>query len=213
MPTKTWVVGEEVLAADFNSYVQKQVVAQFANVAARDAALPAPTIGMLCYVADITALQIATTTAPTGWRTMWGTAVPTFRVWGGAGGQSVPQNVNTVLTYAAGASSNVGGVTVGGVFTCTAAIAGTWFFTYAASFQAHGTGARHLWLEHSNGARHGSVSGDDSLAVGMAATGSAFLTMAAGETLKVVTLHSGAGPLNMNPNANQYFQGRYLGAA
>lgn len=45
MPTKTWVVGEEVLAADFNTYVQTQVVARFATVAARDAAWPAATAG------------------------------------------------------------------------------------------------------------------------------------------------------------------------
>ena len=45
MPQKTWVVGEEVLAADFNTYVQNQVVAKFATVAARDAAWPAATAG------------------------------------------------------------------------------------------------------------------------------------------------------------------------
>jgi len=45
MPTKTWVVGEEVLAADFNNYVQTQVVARFATAAARDTAWPAATAG------------------------------------------------------------------------------------------------------------------------------------------------------------------------
>lgn len=45
MPTKTWVVGEEVLAPDFNTYVQKQVVPTFATVAARNAAYPAATAG------------------------------------------------------------------------------------------------------------------------------------------------------------------------
>jgi len=45
MPQKTWVVGEEVLAADFNTYVQNQVVPRFATVAARDAAWPAATAG------------------------------------------------------------------------------------------------------------------------------------------------------------------------
>lgn len=66
MPTKTWVVGEEVLAADFNSYVQKQIVATFANAAARDAAIPGPTEGMMCYLNDVHQLQVrrATLWAP-----------------------------------------------------------------------------------------------------------------------------------------------------
>lgn len=49
--TKTWVVGEEVLAPDFNSYVQTQVVAQFANAAARDA-WGAPPVGAFCVTTD-----------------------------------------------------------------------------------------------------------------------------------------------------------------
>lgn len=60
MPTKSWVVGEEVLAADFNSYVQRQVVATFANAAARDAAIGAPTQGMVCYLLDTNRLQTYT---------------------------------------------------------------------------------------------------------------------------------------------------------
>jgi hypothetical protein len=45
MPQKTWAIGEEVLATDFNTYVQNQVVPRFATVAARDAAWPAATAG------------------------------------------------------------------------------------------------------------------------------------------------------------------------
>jgi len=52
MPQKTWVVGEEVLAADFNSYVQDQVVPAFPNVAARDAQWTAPPDGALAVTTD-----------------------------------------------------------------------------------------------------------------------------------------------------------------
>src|SRR5204862_160260 len=52
MPSKVWVVGEEVLAADFNPYVQEQVVATFPNAAARDAALTAPKPGQHVYMVD-----------------------------------------------------------------------------------------------------------------------------------------------------------------
>jgi len=72
VPTKTWVVGEEVLAADFNTFVQKQVVATFANAAARDAAIPSPTPGTACYLNDLGQLQIYTDKAPApGWYRPW----------------------------------------------------------------------------------------------------------------------------------------------
>lgn len=51
MPTKTWVVGEEVLAADFNTYVQQQVVPTFSNTAARDA-WTSPPNGARCVTLD-----------------------------------------------------------------------------------------------------------------------------------------------------------------
>lgn len=75
MPTKTWVVGEEVLAADFNTYVQRQVVPTFANTAARNTALPSPTPGMLCYVTDLGWLQEYTAkTSPPSWQRPWNSA-------------------------------------------------------------------------------------------------------------------------------------------
>src|SRR4051812_10363336 len=51
MPQKTWVLGEEVLATDFNTYVQNQVVVQFPNIAARDA-WASPPVGAMCVTVD-----------------------------------------------------------------------------------------------------------------------------------------------------------------
>lgn len=66
-------MGEEVLAADFNSMVQRQVVATFANAAARDAAIPAPAPGMMCCLIDTGTLQQYTDKAPTpSWQKPWG---------------------------------------------------------------------------------------------------------------------------------------------
>jgi hypothetical protein len=65
MPTKTWVVGEEVLAADWNTYVQEQVVATFANAAARTTAIAAPKPGMLTWLIDVKRLELYDGTA---WR-------------------------------------------------------------------------------------------------------------------------------------------------
>jgi len=47
MPHKVWQVGEEVLAADFNTYVQNQTVVVFPNTAARDTWLSPPD-GAVC---------------------------------------------------------------------------------------------------------------------------------------------------------------------
>lgn len=69
MPTKTWVQGEDVLAADFNTYVQKQVIPTFASAAARDTAIPTPTAGQIIYNSDDGGgYQTYLTGASTGWR-------------------------------------------------------------------------------------------------------------------------------------------------
>lgn len=56
MPFKVWAVGEEVLAADFQSFLQNQVVPVFPNVAARDASWIAPPKGALCVTSDTNTL-------------------------------------------------------------------------------------------------------------------------------------------------------------
>jgi hypothetical protein len=52
MPQKSWAVGEEVLAADFNTYLQNQVVPQFGTNALRDSLWPAPPNGAVCITTD-----------------------------------------------------------------------------------------------------------------------------------------------------------------
>jgi hypothetical protein len=69
MPSKIWVVGEEVLAADFNNYVQEQVVATFGTAAARDAAIVAPNEGQTCYLT--TPGQLLVYHGTYGWRPPW----------------------------------------------------------------------------------------------------------------------------------------------
>lgn len=50
MPQKAWAVSEEVLAADFNNYVQNQTVPAFASTTERDAQWPSPPNGAMCVV-------------------------------------------------------------------------------------------------------------------------------------------------------------------
>ena len=58
MPQKLWAVGEEVLSADFNPYVQNQVVPQFTNAAQRDAQWTTPPKGAMCVTQDTLSLWI-----------------------------------------------------------------------------------------------------------------------------------------------------------
>lgn len=59
MPHKIWAVGEEVQAADFNTYLQNQTVPQFPNVAARDT-WAAPPKGAVCVTTDTNAVWLYT---------------------------------------------------------------------------------------------------------------------------------------------------------
>ena len=52
MPQKVWAVGEEVLAADFQTYVQDQVVPVFPDTATRDAQWTAPPVGAVCVTSS-----------------------------------------------------------------------------------------------------------------------------------------------------------------
>lgn len=80
MPYKQWAIGEEVLAADFQNFMQDQIVAIFPSAAARDAAYAAPKIGQVCYLTDVHALFVFDVA---GWSQMGG--VRTFSAVLGAG--------------------------------------------------------------------------------------------------------------------------------
>lgn len=117
MPQKTWVVGEEVLAADFNTYVQQQVVARFATVAARDSAYPAATAGAgaMAVTTDTGTVWVVvgTTWQPVGPVTPW-TAVTFQNSWANAGGatqttqyRKVGDDVEVRLSAGTGATNTV----------------------------------------------------------------------------------------------------------
>lgn len=55
---KQWLTGELVRAADFNSYVQNQVIAVFASAAERNAEVTAPVDGQHAYLTDADILTV-----------------------------------------------------------------------------------------------------------------------------------------------------------
>src|SRR5262245_46535677 len=77
MPQKVWAVGEEVLAADFNTYVQQQTVPAFPNTATRDTQWTSPPNGAVCVTTDTYTLWmrqagawVVFTAPPTPWTTL-----------------------------------------------------------------------------------------------------------------------------------------------
>jgi|SRR5215471_16531550 len=75
MPTKIWQPGDDLNATDINSYLQNQMVRSFPNAAARNQAIPVPTVGMVTYLANTAAVEVYTDkTTPPSWRPPWNTA-------------------------------------------------------------------------------------------------------------------------------------------
>lgn len=103
MPTKTWAVGEEVLAADFNTYVQRQVVPTFASAAARNAAMASPAVGQMCAVDKFVMM----------WRnSRWELAMPLLASFVGLGVTSTGPEQQAVSTVNIGALPCAAGVRV-----------------------------------------------------------------------------------------------------
>jgi hypothetical protein len=93
MPHKTFVAGEEALAADVNTYLMGQAVARFPNAAGRSAAITAPVPGMLSYLTDTGRLeQYTDKSSPAGWHLPWG--MP----WGQIVADVLPAGVSGITT-------------------------------------------------------------------------------------------------------------------
>lgn len=67
---KTWSPLEEVTAANMNSFVRDNTVPQFANAAARTAAIVSPVYGTASYLLDTGSYEVYYG-ATTGWRRVW----------------------------------------------------------------------------------------------------------------------------------------------
>ena len=57
---KVFTAGEVLEASEVNGYLMDQAVMVFADSAARTAAIPSPTEGMLTYLQDVNALEVFT---------------------------------------------------------------------------------------------------------------------------------------------------------
>lgn len=91
---KTWAALEEVTAANMNSYVRDQTIQVFTNSATRNAAITAPTKGLVSYLTDSGTIETYYG-ATTGWKPPW--ALP----WGlVASGSSSTNSANLTTSFA-----------------------------------------------------------------------------------------------------------------
>jgi hypothetical protein len=54
---KVYATGDLITAAEFNTFLQEQVIMVFANSSARDSAVSSPSEGMFCFLKDSDTLQ------------------------------------------------------------------------------------------------------------------------------------------------------------
>ena len=78
MPFKDFVAGTPALASDINTYLMEQSVMTFTNAAARDAALPTPLEGMVCYLTASDHFQVYNGSAWVSFDITWNAWTPTF---------------------------------------------------------------------------------------------------------------------------------------
>jgi hypothetical protein len=78
MPFKEFVAGTPALASDINTYLMEQSVMTFTNSTARDAALPTPLEGMVCYLTASDHFQVYSGSAWVTFDIAWNAWTPTF---------------------------------------------------------------------------------------------------------------------------------------
>ena len=78
MAYKTFVSGTPALASDINTYLMNQSVMVFTNAAARTAAIPTPTEGMVTYLTGNDHFAVYSGTEWVTWDLAWQAWTPTF---------------------------------------------------------------------------------------------------------------------------------------
>ena len=172
-------------------------------------------IGSSTLVSGGSSVTVADLRVMTGWYADG--REPRFRLTGGSPGQTgIASGSNVVATWANGTEviDTEGAIAVGtGVFTCPAACSGRWKFEFCSNVAANNTGIRASWLSHSVGPRRYAQSSqiNQGGAGSEIFTGSAEIVLAAGETVNVVMFQTSGTTLDVNTNADSYFQGRLIG--
>jgi len=126
MPKKTFAIGEVLTSSDVNTYLMNQSVMVFTNSAARTAAIPSPTAGMVTYLTGTNAVEsyngsawvsvgggVTSLTAGTGVSVSGSTGAVTVSIGQSVGTGDSPTFAKVNLT------TPISGLTIGQVFSST----------------------------------------------------------------------------------------------
>lgn len=94
MPHKVWAVGEEVLAADFNTYIQEQVTPTFPTLSQLQTDWPAAPLGARAITTDSMRVYTHRAAGAAGWQLR-----PAARVYNSANITHTTTGTNQVLTF------------------------------------------------------------------------------------------------------------------
>jgi hypothetical protein len=93
---KTWAADEVLTAEDLNDYLMDQAVVVFASAGARDAAILAPTQGMMVYITDVNKFQQYSGSAWVGFNSEYTAGV---KIWGGTATPTADPNATLNLWF------------------------------------------------------------------------------------------------------------------
>lgn len=186
MPYKLWSPFERLLSADMNEYVSGQAVSIFASAAARDLAIPAPTVGQVCWLSDLGALQAYSGAA---WKIVqWAGGNPGATL-KSVGSQVVTAGTLPKITTLTAVERDTHGYALGSSeLTIPAGLGGRYLLVLAVDYTAStGGGHRYATIEKVAGPVKlvtFSMSVSASTPINFMATG--FATLAAGDKIQAV---------------------------
>jgi len=197
MPFKTFVAGTEGLASDVNTYLMEQSVMTFTNSTARDAALPTPLEGMVCYLTASDHFQVYNGSAWVTFDIAWNAWTPTF----------------TNLTQGSGATTSAFYARVGKTIVAQV------YVTMGTSPTVGGQFSISLPVDHANSNRSGSIGTCvmRDAGAGVSYLGSVFATSSAPSVARMQTIttsgasatlssQTASNPFTWATTAGSYFQ-------
>jgi hypothetical protein len=221
---KTFTAGDVLTASEVNTYLMEQSVMVFADEAARTAAIPSPSEGMVTYINSGDRAEGLYTFTGGLWVSAR-SAVPGFSATNSAA-QTITANTLTVVTLGTETYDH-GGVFASNTFTVPSGYAGKWLLVGQVSWLANSTGDNKVTYITRQASGGGAPTLSNVIAaqafmgvstfIRVRANLSTIFNATAGDLFKLCVTHDGSGtqqvlandPANGNPVS---FQAIWLGS-